>query len=244
MMRALILRLDAPLMSFGTVAVDNWRPCGQFPALSAVTGLIGAALGYKRHQTRELQRLQERLRLAVRIDRRGELMTDYQTVNLGKPWMDGSNRGVGWTTKHQIETRKGQNVRGTHIRFRQYWADCLATVAFRLDPENENPDLAEIAEAINYPVHPLYLGRKGCPPASPLLLEEQDVPSLYAALERASLPNGVERGPLLVQLPQDERSREQEKIVRDQRDWANQIHAGSRLAFTTMIDPAQEADHE
>lgn len=243
-MRALILRLDAPLMSFGTVAVDNWRPSGEFPALSAVTGLIGAALGYKRHETQRLQRLQERLRLAVRIDRRGELMIDYQTVNLGKPWMDGSSRGVGWTTRHQVETRKGQNVHGTHLRFRQYWADCIATLAFRLEPETESPGLTEIAEAINYPVHPLYLGRKGCPPASPLLLEEQDVPSLYAALENAARPKGMDKGPLLVQLPQEERGKEQEKIVRDQRDWANQIHAGSRLAVTAMIDPAQEADDE
>lgn len=166
-MKVLILRLEAPLMSFGTVAVDNWRPSGPFPALPAVTGLLGAALGHKRHQTDALQRLQERLRLASRIDRRGQALTDYQTVDLGQPRMDGSDKGVGWTTRHQVEARgKGQSNRGTHIHRRQYWADAVATLAITLEPAEEDPSVGQVAEALRRPCHPLFLGRKGCPPAA------------------------------------------------------------------------------
>ena len=243
-MRVLILRLDGPLMSFGTVAVDNLRPNASFPALSAVTGLLGAALGYKRYQTESLQRLQDRLHIAVRIDRRGDMITDYQTVNLGKPWMDGSKKGVGWTTRHRMETRKGQNAQGTHIRFRQYWADCLATTALRIEPEEESPSIREIANALRYPSHPLYLGRKGCPPASPIVLEECEAESLCEALRKTRVPEGADKGPMLAQLPVEEGVEGQETILRDLRDWTHQIHAGSRAAVTTKIDPAHGAEHD
>lgn len=238
-MRVLILRLEAPLMSFGTVAVDNWRPSGPFPALSAVTGLLGAALGYKRHQTQALQRLQERLRIASRIDRRGEPLTDYQTVDLGQPWMDGSEKGVGWTTSHQVEARgKGQANRGTHIRHRQYWADAVATLAVTLEPAEERPGLGEIAEALRRPCHPLFLGRKGCPPAEPILREEQEAASLQEALAAVPVHPEADGAELPAQWPAaGEVAGQEEQVLRDRRDWPNQIHAGSRRAWRGTVRP-------
>lgn len=237
-MRVLILRLEAPLMSLGTVAVDNWRPSGPFPALSAVTGLLGAALGYKRHQTEALQRLQERLRIASRIDRRGEPLTDYQTVDLGQPWMDGSEKGVGWTTGHQVEARgKGQANRGTHIRYRQYWADAVATLAATLEPAAESPDVDEIATALRQPCHPLFFGRKGCPPAEPILMEEREAESLQEALTAIPAHPEADGAELPAQWPAGEAQGQEEQVLQDRRDWPNQIHAGSRRAWRGTIRP-------
>jgi CRISPR system Cascade subunit CasD len=237
-MKVLILRLEAPLMSFGTVAVDNWRPSGPFPALSAVTGLLGAALGLKRHQTNDLQRLQDRLRLATRIDRRGEAFTDYQTVDLGQPWMDGSEKGVGWTTRHQVEARgKGQANRGTHIRHRQYWADAIATLALTLEPAEETPAVEEAAEALRRPCHPLFLGRKGCPPAGPILVGAREAESLREALAAVPADPRADGAELPAQWPPEEAKGQEEHVLRDRRDWPNQIHAGSRRAWRGTIRP-------
>lgn len=245
-MKVLILRLEAPLMSFGTVAVDSWRPSGPFPALSAVTGLLGAALGHMRHQTDALQRLQERLRLATRIDRRGEPLTDYQTVDLSEPWMDGSERGVGWTTRHQVEARgKGQANRGTHIRHRQYWADAIATLALTLDPAAETPTLDQTAEALRRPCHPLFLGRKGCPPTEPVLLEEREAQSLREALAAVPAHHRADGPEVPAQWPVGEAEGQDEQVLRDRRDWPNQIHAGSRRASRGTVRPAapEEGNH-
>ena len=245
-MKVLILRLEAPLMSFGTVAVDNWRPSAPFPALSAITGLLGAALGYKRHQTEALQRLQERLRLASRIDRRGEPLMDYQTVDLGQPWMDGSEKGVGWTTRHQVEARgKGQANRGTHIRHRQYWADAVATLALTLDPAEESPTVSETAEALRRPCHPLFLGRKGCPPAEPVLVGEREAEGLLEALAAVPAHPQADGAELPAQWPLGETEGREEQVLRDRRDWPNQIHAGSRRAWRGTVQPAasEEGSH-
>ena len=45
MVDALLLRLDAPLMSFGAPMVDSNGVIQEFPALSMLTGLLGNALG-------------------------------------------------------------------------------------------------------------------------------------------------------------------------------------------------------
>lgn len=226
-------------MSFGTVAVDNWRPSGPFPALSAITGLLGAALGLKRHQTDTLQRLQERLRMASRLDRRGTPMTDYQTVDLGKPWMEGSEKGVGWTTRHQVEARgKGQSNRGTHIRQRQYWADAIATLALTLESAAESPTVDETVEALRQPCHPLFLGRKGCPPAEPILVGEREAESLCEALAAVPVHPRADSTEIPAQWPVGEAEGQEEQVLRDRRDWPNQIHAGSRRAWRGTVHPA------
>jgi len=45
-MKALILRLDAPLMSFGGVMIDQHGFIERFPGTSLLTGLVANALGW------------------------------------------------------------------------------------------------------------------------------------------------------------------------------------------------------
>lgn len=238
-MRILLLRLEAPLMSFGTVAVDHRRRCGIFPALSMVTGLLGAALGLNRYQTHELQSLQDRLRIASRIDRRGRAVSDYQTVDLSTPWMDASEQGVGWNTHGRVETRGGApaNRTGTHIRLKEYWSGRIATVSLTLSRETDSPNIHELGVALRAPAHPLYLGRRSCPPAVPILAGSLELEGLRLALEQEPRAEGADEGPLLAQWPAEEGGQGDEETIWDLRDWKGQVHAGTRLAMHGLVDP-------
>jgi len=241
-MNVLLLRLDAPLMSFGTVAVDYRRPSGSFPALSMIAGLLGAALGYYRHEAGKLQRLQERILFAARIDRSGEPLRDYQTVDLGQPWMDGTKKGVGWTTRGRMEVRRGsgENRTGTHIRYRDYWSNRVVMVALTLAEEDEVPVLDELATALTVPIHPLYFGRKSCPPAAPIFMGMTRSSALRDALERTARSEHSDLGPLHAQWPPEEGGEGEETVLWDRRDWASQVHTGSRVVLRGMVDPPEQ----
>lgn len=183
----LILRLDAPLMSFGGVAVDNYGRTDAFPSTSLVTGLIANALGYDRTEGDRLDDLQARIVHAARLDRAGRPLMDYQTVQLSKD-------DKGWTTRGVPEGRGGGSL-STHIRERDYWADRIVTVALRLAPafgDPDAPDLGRVAAALAEPARPLFIGRKPCLPFGPILIGRADAPNAVAALEAWPLAEGFD----------------------------------------------------
>lgn len=175
----LILHLQAPMMSFGGVAVDDVRPTEVFPTLSLLTGLVANALGYDHRQTDALAQLQARIRYAARtasptlaapdktaptaVPRR---MVDYQTADLGQSFMD--YRNVAWTTAGTIEERLGGTAKfATTIRRREYLANGFAVVALTLG-EGEGPDESAVFAALRHPARPLFIGRQCCLPATPI----------------------------------------------------------------------------
>ena len=123
----LLMRLEAPLMSFGTVAVDHRRPVQLWPAVSMLTGLLANALGWQRADVKALDQLQSRIRWAARIDRVGVALNDFQTVQLAKD-------DKGWTTRGVVEERDGgaESYKSPHLRSRDYRADASVLVALRL----------------------------------------------------------------------------------------------------------------
>lgn len=161
MPRHLLMRLEAPLMSFGTTAVDHRRPVQPWPAASMLTGLLANALGWQRTHATQLDRLQARLRWAARIDRAGVMLEDFQTALL-------SQRDEGWTSRGVVEKRGGSSTTfdSPHLRYRDYRADASVLVALRLEPADEVPTVADLAEALERPARPLFIGRKGCLPAA------------------------------------------------------------------------------
>jgi CRISPR system Cascade subunit CasD len=235
-MDTLILRFDAPLISFGAPIVDSHGVIQPYPALSMMTGLIGNALGIDHRESDRLQRLQERLRYASRRDRKGRQIQDYQTVNLGAPYMDDKRA---WTTRGTLEQRKGGSASsGTHIRQRDYWADAVHTVACTLDPTDEEPTLDDVEAALQHPARPLFLGRKPCLPAGDLVVGRRTASSLVDALRHAPLHRRADHpgdpdatypawwptsGHANPDTPDATR-----RPVTDQRDWTNQIHVGER----------------
>lgn len=241
-MKVLLLRLDAPLMSFGAPMVDQNGVVQLFPALSMLTGLLGNALGWDHRDSAKLDALQDRLRYATRADRRGEALVDYQTVDLGQPWMDPEK--AGWTTRGKIATRGGASSKGTHIRFRYYRADSVHTVAITLT-NHEPPVIDDLAAALNEPARPLFLGRKTCLPAVPILMGVVQAESAMAALSATPRDPRSDTGSLPVWWWDGEDAtgcmgESRTFPVTDERDWANQIHVGRRLMREGIMNPLEE----
>lgn len=241
-MQILLLRLAGPLMSFGTTRVDQMGSIQEFPGLSLLAGLLGNALGYSHAESDKLESLQACIRYAVRRDRGGARITDYQTVDLGQSFLV----DTGWTTLGVMAERKGASGETTHIRFRDYWADAVFTVALTLRPGKASLSLDDLAHALAEPERPIFIGRKPCLPTEPILIGKVDASSLLDALIRAPFSPRHEDGVRIAAWwPEDESVEQacQVLCVTDERDWANQIHVGRRLMRTGFIDLPLEAAH-
>lgn len=245
MTRVALLRFDAPLIAFGAPMVDQNGVVQAFPGRSLLTGLFANALGWFHAEHDEHQALQSRIRFAARIDRRGEAYVDYQTVDLGQPWMDPEQ--AGWTTRGQIARRGGASSDGTHIRYRHYRADSLSTVAVELVPPEESPSIDDVASALRLPARPLFIGRKACLPSVPILVEVVEAPSALHALAMAPRVAPSARGDGGHLLAWWDASFGEETpgvvgpfepfVTTDERDWKNQVHTGRRFLTHGRVDP-------
>jgi CRISPR system Cascade subunit CasD len=238
----LLLRFDAPLMSFGGVQVDRHGVTERFPGTSMLTGLVANALGYEHREFERLERLQERIVYAARCDRSGVRLVDFHTVDLGQPFMQD-----GWTTSGRPEGRAGGEAKtGTHIRLRHYIADAVYTVALTLDPADETPSIEALEAALREPERPLFIGRKTCLPAAPMVLGRSIAATPFGALRDAEpigargdrefprvwWPDGVG--------PDGDRT----IAVSDRRDWPNQIHAGRRFVREGRVPFEERSDDD
>jgi len=77
----LLIRLAAPLQSWGCDSKFNTRRTDRVPTKSGVIGLCACALGRKR--TDSISDL-AKLRFGVRTDKQGQLITDFQTARNDK----------------------------------------------------------------------------------------------------------------------------------------------------------------
>lgn len=82
-MSTLLLRLAAPLQSWGDNAKFEIRSTGREPTKSGVIGLLAAALGISREDKEALQQLNA-LRFGIRADREGKLLRDFHTARDAK----------------------------------------------------------------------------------------------------------------------------------------------------------------
>jgi len=248
---SVLIQLDAPMMSFGHVAVDAARDTLPFPTLSMMTGLIGNALGYDHREAHKLSALQGRMHMAARIaaKRPGRSrIEDFHTADLGQDFMRYEN--VAWTTAGRIEERKGGAAKhGTHIRVRRYVTGGSPSgrdhhIDGRVPPivvalslsEGDGPTEAEVAHALDFPERPLFIGRKCCLPSCRLFLETVDATPAQAA---ADLPHR-ELPTLWIDwsdaIPSGWSPTSQTLLLRDRRDWTNQIHVGSRTVIECKKD--------
>lgn len=236
-MRFLLMRLEAPLMSFGGPMVDNIGRTRRFPGQAQIAGLLGNALGWCHHQTPRLDALQRRLRIAAALDRPGELLRDFHTVDLGQPHLV----GTGWTTRGAVEKRAGASSEETHIRHRWYLADARLLLAVALAPEDVAPTVDDLASALDRPARPLFIGRKNCLPAARLSLGVAEAADAVLAL-REAVARAATGSPaatlceldsrLFAALPADEA--ETERLV-DGREWENQAHTVERLVVRRAL---------
>lgn len=248
-MRHLILALEAPLMAFGGETIDNYGVIRSFPSASMLTGLLANALGWRRIEGERHQRLQDRLVFAARIDREpaGQArLQDYQSARL--------TSAKHWTTRGGPEGRAGGGGASfTHLRFRDYFADMRLTVSLRVEAPETRPTLDELAQALERPARPLFIGRKPCLPSAALFDCFSEGETALAAL--LAVPLNEREAPDTVRLlwPENDTpermtgvKRSRTHMLTDQRNWRSSgLHGGGRLVCEGTIEsdrlPAGEA---
>jgi CRISPR system Cascade subunit CasD len=156
-----LLRFEAPMMSFGAARIDAYDRAGAIPTASMITGLFGAALGIPRRTPAMLQAMQDAIRIAVAVERQGRILEDYQTADLGKPFM----RGPMWTIECRPVSRAGSAIEDKRQQWRQYIADGAVLAAVSIG-DGFPVAVPQLQEAMEYPAHPLCIGRVNCPPAT------------------------------------------------------------------------------
>lgn len=218
------LRLAAPLVAFGDVAIDHVGPTCDFPTASGLTGLLANALGLERSDFAALQALADRLVFGALILRDGRLLTDSQNARL-----QANDRG--FTTWGRPDDRAGASYDSPHRRRRDYLADAELRVVLRLLPADPPaPDLERIAAALDYPARPLFIGRKPCLPAGRLLVGPIEAGSVRDALVatgcvgRALWP--ADDAPSAGATTRD---------IADLRNWHSGLHGGSRRVVEGRI---------
>lgn len=222
----LILILEGPLAAYGAEMVDARGPVRDWPGASLLTGLFANALGFTRGQREAHSRLQGRLEFAVRLDREGARLRDFQTVQL-------RHSDQGWTTRSMPEGRAGgaATYESPHIRKRDYFADLLLSVAIALRQADEFPTLDDIAAALAAPARPLFLGRKPCLPSRPIFggfVDAADPLAAVLATERPEGSEGNDPGIVICDRPGLPASWER-LFVTDERNWISGVHAGERI---------------
>ncbi len=224
MRRHLLLRLEAPLMAFGGETIDNFGIIRDFPALSMVTGLLANALGWRREDSAQHDRLQERLVMGGRIEHQGQRIQDNQNARLGA-------KDMGWTTWGVPEGRAGgvDTYDSPHRRFRDYHADLSMLVVLRLEPAEEPPTLDDLATALDHPARPLFIGRKPCLPSSRLFAGWHEGESILHVLRSVPLPFHSLEGARL-QWPDGEGILPGDRVLDlcDERNWTSGVHGGWR----------------
>ena len=171
----LILRLEGALQAWGEMSKWDFRDSADFPTKSGIVGLLGCALGVQRGDPL-LHELSEAITVAVRADRPGLRMVDFQTVT-GNPLRNAEGK-----------PKSGGN---TIISRRAYLQDACFTVFIGTDDAWR----ARLVSALEAPRWSLFLGRKNCVPSRPVLeavstdyLSLQDALARYPAADRAATP--------------------------------------------------------
>lgn len=153
-MSTLLLRLAAPLQSWGDDSKFSTRRTYEIPTKSGVIGLLAAALGRARNEsTIDLVNL----RMGIRVDQPGVLLDDFQIVH--------------W---------KEDKTEKSEVTKRYYLSDAVFLVGMEFQ---DKVFLEKLQDALFHPVYPLFLGRRSCPPSYPLVLGIRNC-SLREALEQ------------------------------------------------------------
>ena len=166
-MATLLLRLAAPLQSWGADSKFETRKTNREPTKSGVIGLLAAALGLRRDDAAGLARLNG-LHFAVRADREGSLLVDFHTANR-------------LSERQQKENReKGKKPEAPYVTYRHYLQDAVFLVGLESE---DTALLQELETALKHPVYPLHLGRRSCGRSH----RELPAFSLFAAVPRRDL---------------------------------------------------------
>ena len=166
-MGTLLLRLAAPLQSWGIESKFDIRQTEREPSKSGVIGLLASALGIRREDREALKKLSA-LSFGIRVEQEGQLLRDYH----GAKGYDSRAKYLG----------NIPNPKRLYQTQRYYLADaCFLAAVFSEDEAL----LDKLDQALRRPAFPLYLGRRSCPPTLPVTLGIRPLP-LQEALQSES----------------------------------------------------------
>lgn len=164
----LILRISAPLMSWGDRSQYTLRHTAPDPSRSAIQGLLAAAAGTTRDA--KIPDWIINVDMAIRIDRPGQILRDYHTINpVPTMYAAAANLDLGDMTLNQgallpvVSLANGGARINPVITERFYRTDAVYLVAIA-DPAGN------ILRALRSPTFTLYAGRKACALSAPFLL--------------------------------------------------------------------------
>ena len=148
MKHTLLMRFAAPMQSWGTRSRFDERDSELEPSKSGVIGLICAAQGIDRSETKPVIEL-AKLRMGVRVDKEGTLQRDYHTAK-------------------DIVRADGKGIQRTAVSNRYFLSDAIFLVGL----EGENKEyLEKLNTALKNPYYPLFFGRKSFVPSQPIFLK-------------------------------------------------------------------------
>jgi CRISPR system Cascade subunit CasD len=173
----LALLLDGPLQSWGYASRFERRTTALHPTRSGVLGIVAAALGIDKHEPDEatqLARLNATHVTTVKFDKldwRGEKLSiqrleDYHTVAFTREAGAKPTR----VTKLLARARDPISAEDRGSEIKQTYRHYLLDARFGVLLEGPSPLLEETAAALRNPKWGVWLGRKCCLPASPLLV--------------------------------------------------------------------------
>ena len=172
----LSLYLDGPLQSWGYQSKFDRRTSLSYPTRSGILGIISAAMGIDRKDTKGLRQFDEIKFTIYKFCDSGR-MIDFHTV------------GGGWNKKthpQHIVPKADGKTGNTVVTYREY----LQNAKFGAVVEGESSLLEKIGSSLINPVWGIWFGRKSCIPASPVFqgYSETHTDALTKLIESAGHP--------------------------------------------------------
>ena len=156
-MSTLLLRFAGPLQAWGADSHFNIRRTNREPTKSGVIGFIASAMGLRRDAS--LDELVA-LQMGVRVDREGMLLRDLHIA------------------------QRYKNDREPYFTTRYYLCDAVFLVGLYSDDETL---MQRLEHDVRNPAHPLFLGRRSCPPEGRVCLGLRQMPLEEALKSEPSL---------------------------------------------------------
>ena len=163
----LFLRLAGPMQSWGTSSRFQLRRTDNYPSKSGVLGMLLCAKGVPREDSSKACEPLNKLLMGVRVDRSGTLDWDYHTAGAKIGIRRADGKDIKNPKTGQMENFKRTATTGeieTLLSHRQYLYDASFLVALQGDADT----IGDLAQDLDEPVWPLFLGRKCCIPAEPV----------------------------------------------------------------------------
>ena len=174
-----VIRLAGPLLAWPSPAKYRHRQTEAGPTLSALQGLLAAAIGNTRSEPRPAWITE--VAMAVRLDHPGSVLREFHTIN---PVDQSRYRLLTQRDRKKVRTvvTAEGGVRKDPVVTERYYRQDQTSVVFIDDPEGV------AFHALSEPVFTLYAGRKACVLSFPVVLGQR-TGTLEQAL--AATPSGA-----------------------------------------------------